>query len=105
MTVAPTAVGNGNLALPYASRPQSYVVKRCFFPSHGRLSPRINHRLENGEQFVGFIWSFWWGRSAPSSCTRSRPRVEVERKLRTRADLSGSELPSQLPYAAATTTL
>ena len=58
--VAPTAVGNG-LTLPSTSVQQSYVVKRCFFPSHGRLTRRVNHRLETGEQFVGFIWSFWWG--------------------------------------------
>ena len=37
------------------------IVKRCFFPSHGRLARRINHRKENGEVFVGSVWSFWWG--------------------------------------------
>jgi hypothetical protein len=39
----------------------SYTVKRCFFPSHGRISRRVNHRLENGQRFIGFIPSFWWG--------------------------------------------
>ena len=37
------------------------IVKRCFFPSHGRIQRRINHRKENGQVFVGSVWSFWWG--------------------------------------------
>lgn len=37
------------------------IVKRCFFPSHGRIDRRVNARLEKGQKFVGFIWSFWWG--------------------------------------------
>jgi hypothetical protein len=50
--------------IPLLPEPQpnwNYVVKRCFFPSHGRLSRRVNHRLEGGQQFIGFIPSFWWG--------------------------------------------
>jgi hypothetical protein len=47
------------------------IVKRCFFPSHGRIDRRINARKERGQVFVGSVWSFWWGRSARSSSTTS----------------------------------
>lgn len=37
------------------------IVKRCFFPSHGRIKRRVNHRRKNDQVFVGSILSFWWG--------------------------------------------
>jgi hypothetical protein len=57
----PTVITNGKVTRETLA-PANYIVKRCFFPSHGRISRRVNHRLGNGEQFVGFIPSFWWGR-------------------------------------------
>jgi hypothetical protein len=37
------------------------IVKRCFFPSHGRIQRRVNARRERGQVFRGSVWSFWWG--------------------------------------------
>jgi hypothetical protein len=37
------------------------IVKRCFFPSRGRIERRINSRKAKGQVFVGTVWSFWWG--------------------------------------------
>jgi hypothetical protein len=37
------------------------IVKRCFFPSRGRIQRRINTRKERGQIFAGSVWSFWWG--------------------------------------------
>jgi hypothetical protein len=31
------------------------LVKRCFFPSRGRIARRINHRKQNGQVFVGSV--------------------------------------------------
>lgn len=56
---APAVITNGKVT--HEEQAATYIVKRCFFPSHGRIKRRVNHRLENGEQFVGFIPAFWWG--------------------------------------------
>jgi hypothetical protein len=54
----PVLAGNGKVAIDPGVE---YVVKRLFFPSHGRLDRRVNHRSNNGQEFVGMVWSFWWG--------------------------------------------
>ena len=56
MQQTPVLSGNGKVEAG-----TEYIVKRLFFPSHGRLDRRINHRSRNGQEFVGFVWSFWWG--------------------------------------------
>jgi hypothetical protein len=105
MTVAPTAVGNGNLALPYTSRPQSIRGKALLLPISREAQPQS--QPPPGERravrrihlvvLVGPLCAFLVYAKPPQSIGRA--------ELRTRADLSGSELPSQLPYAATTTTL
>lgn len=40
---------------------KTMVVKRCFFPSHGRIQRRVNARKARGQVFCGSVWSFWWG--------------------------------------------
>jgi hypothetical protein len=40
---------------------RTMVVKRCFFPSHGRIQRRVNARKARGQVFCGSVWSFWWG--------------------------------------------
>jgi len=56
----PATITRGSAVLDEGTT--GYTVKRCFFPSHGRISRRVNHRLQNGQRFIGFIPSFWWGR-------------------------------------------
>ena len=56
MLETPVLSGNGKAELG-----TEYTVKRLFFPSHGRLDRRVNRRSTNGQEFVGFVWSFWWG--------------------------------------------
>ena len=56
MLETPVLSGNGKVELG-----TEYIVKRLFFPSHGRLDRRVNHRSKNGQEFVGMVWSFWWG--------------------------------------------
>ena len=56
MLETPVLSGNGKVAPG-----TEYVVKRLFFPSHGRLDRRVNRRNTDGQEFVGFVWSFWWG--------------------------------------------